>query len=688
MKKIIILAIFFFFILFPFSILAKENLPQVLFINQVRGGECCAKGTLNNLKLQINTFTKFNVPAYFALRYDVLTNKKYVDFLKQQSIKYPAIIRLGLMIEVTPQLAKDAGVKYKEKESTWFEAQNAFTIGYRPEERKKLVDFLFKKFFATFNYYPSLTSAWMIDTNTLNYINKKYGIKVHQITREQQETDSYTLYGGPPHYPYPASKSWLLVPDYQRNNAPLIVRQTVTDPFHNFEDKTNAFTSQPNDYANDGKTFEYFKQLVYQALFNQPKGQTGFILLGLENSMDLRFQEEYLKQIDYITSLKKDNRIIFPDINQLKTFWPEKKITVYYGKDLINNLDKFVYWITAPKYRLRLLLDNRELSISDLRIYDKTLADPYLKTPAKKGGQWIIQKKDVAEFFGKMNNLKINFNDQQDFIFSYQDEKGKTITLENKFDKIVNMQIWIYSLFSVFIVSIISLVGIFTLTIKKNLLKNILIYFVSFSAGALFGDVFIHLLPEIIKKTGLTVQLSSFVLLGIVVSLFIEKIIHWRHCHMPVNKTHVHRFAYMNLFGDSVHNFIDGLIIGTAYLISIPVGMATSLAVIFHEIPQEIGDFGVLIHAGIDRKKALMYNFLTATTAILGTIIAILLSSKIEGATNMLSAFASGSFIYIAGSDLIPELHKETELKKSVIQIFTFILGIAIMYGLLIVGSI
>ncbi len=235
-------------------------------------------------------------------------------------------------------------------------------------------------------------------------------------------------------------------------------------------------------------------------------------------------------------------------------------------------------------------------------------------------------------------------------------------------------------------VSLISLIGIFTLSIKENQLKNILIYTISFSAGALFGDVFIHLLPEIIKKTGLTVQLSSFVLLGIVVSLFIEKVIHWRHCHMPVNKNHIHSFAYMNLFGDSVHNFIDGLIIGAAYLISIPVGIATSLAVIFHEIPQEIGDFGILIYAGIDRKKALMYNFLTATTAILGAIIAILLSSKIEGAANMLSAFASGSFIYIAGSDLIPELHKETQLKKSLIQIFTFILGIAIMFGLLIVG--
>ena len=248
------------------------------------------------------------------------------------------------------------------------------------------------------------------------------------------------------------------------------------------------------------------------------------------------------------------------------------------------------------------------------------------------------------------------------------------------------MLIWVYSLLSVTFVSLLSLLGVFTLSIKENKLKNILIYSISFSAGALFGDVFIHLLPEIIEKNGLTVQISTFVLIGIVFSLFIEKIIHWHHCHLPVNKTHIHRFAYMNLFGDSIHNFIDGLIIGTAYLISIPVGLATTLAVVFHEIPQEIGDFGLLIHAGISRKKALIYNFLTATTAIFGAIIAILLSSKVEGMTIILSAFAAGSFIYIAGSDLIPELHKETQLKKSVIQIFTFILGIAIMYGLLIVG--
>lgn len=703
MKKIIILAIFIFFFLSLFITKIKVNkqivpttktLSQVLFINQVRGGECCAKGTLDNLKLQINAFTKLNVPAGFALRYDVLTNKKYVDFLAEQSIKYPAITRLGLMIEVTPQLAKDAGVKYKEKESTWFEAQNAFTIGYPPEERKKLVDFLFKKFFENFGYYPNLTSAWMIDTNTLNYINKKYGIKAHQITREQQETDSYTLYGGPPHYPYPASYKWLLVPDYQRNNAPLIVRQTVTDPVYNFGDKTNAFTSQPNDYANDGKTFEYFKQLVYQALFNQPKGQTGFALLGLENSMDLKFQEEYLKQINYIASLKKEGKIILPDVSQLKTFWPEKKITVYYGKDLINNLDKFVYWITTPKYRLRLLLNNRELSISDLRIYDKTLVDPYLKIPAKKGGHWIIPKKEVVNIYGKLtlpkiknrDSLIINPDNQQDFIFSYQDEKGKTITLENKFDKIVSMQIWIYSLFSVLIVSLIAFIGIITFPIKEKRLKNILLYFISFSAGALLGDVFIHLLPEAVAEGGFSLSVSINILLGIVTSLILEKFIHARHIHLAGKISRFRSVSIMSLFGDAIHNFIDGLIISASFLINIQVGIASTIAVILHEIPQEMGNFAVLLHGGFTKNRALFLNFLTALTAFLGVIVLLTFDVYAKNVTQFLIPFAAGNFIYIAGSDLIPELQREVKLKKSFIQIVTFILGIAVMYGLLIVG--
>jgi len=248
------------------------------------------------------------------------------------------------------------------------------------------------------------------------------------------------------------------------------------------------------------------------------------------------------------------------------------------------------------------------------------------------------------------------------------------------------MIIVIYSLLSVFFVSLISLIGLFSFPINEKNLKNILIYFISFSAGALFGDVFIHLLPEMVKQSGFTLFSSLSLLSGISISLFIEKIICWRHCHLPITKTHIHRFAYMNLFGDGVHNFIDGLIIGASYLASLPVGIATTIAVIIHEIPQEIGDFGVLLHGGFSKSKALFYNFLTALTAVVGTIISLLLFYHTKNIQNFLIPFAAGSFIYIAGSDLIPELHKEVDIKKSTVQITTFLLGIAIMMSILLFG--
>ena len=246
------------------------------------------------------------------------------------------------------------------------------------------------------------------------------------------------------------------------------------------------------------------------------------------------------------------------------------------------------------------------------------------------------------------------------------------------------MNTWFYSIISVLIVSFISFSGILTLSIKKEKLKNFLIYFVSFSAGALLGDVFIHLLPEVIEEYNQSISLIFiYTLLGIFVSFILEKIICWRHCHMPITKDHVHRFTWMNLWGDFFHNFIDGLTIAAGFLLSIPVGIATTLAVILHEIPQEIGDFGVLIYGGFKVKKALFLNFLTALSAVLGTTIGLLLNNKIDNLTLFLAPFAAGNFIYIASSDLIPELHKETKIKKSVIQIITFILGIGVMYGLL-----
>ena len=152
---------------------------------------------------------------------------------------------------------------------------------------------------------------------------------------------------------------------------------------------------------------------------------------------------------------------------------------------------------------------------------------------------------------------------------------------------------------------------------------------------------------------------------------------------MPITKTHIHPFAYMNLIGDSLHNFIDGLIVAGSYLISIPAGIATTIAVIFHEIPQEIGDFGVLVHGGFTKGKAISLNFITALTAVLGAVFALVLNNYVAHVEGYLISLAIGGFLYIAGSDLIPELHKETKISVSLIQILTFILGIIVMMALL-----
>ncbi len=241
--------------------------------------------------------------------------------------------------------------------------------------------------------------------------------------------------------------------------------------------------------------------------------------------------------------------------------------------------------------------------------------------------------------------------------------------------------IWTYTLLSVFLVSLIALIGILTFPIKTKVFQNFLTYLVSFSAGAFLGDVFIHLLPEAVEESGFGLEISLYILLGLIVSFAIEKVIHWRHSHTTANK-HYHPSAIMSLIGDTIHNFIDGLIIGTSYLISIPVGIATTVAVIFHEIPQEIGNFGVLLYGGLSKNRAVFLNFVTALTAILGAIIALLAAQSVEGASKFLIPFTAGHFIYIAGSDLIPELHKEVIFKKSAAQFFFLILGITAM-GLL-----
>lgn len=241
------------------------------------------------------------------------------------------------------------------------------------------------------------------------------------------------------------------------------------------------------------------------------------------------------------------------------------------------------------------------------------------------------------------------------------------------------LEIFVYAFLSVLVVSLISLIGILSFGVNSSFLKKILIYMISFSAGALFADVFIHMLPEIVESTGFSLGVSFMVVFGIVMSLVLEKIIHWRHCHMPITSHHVHPFSIMSLVGDALHNFIDGIIIGASYLLSIPIGIATTVAVIFHEIPQEIANFGVLVHGGFSRSRALLMNFVTSLTAFFGLLIVLVIGSRIEGIVSYLIAFAAGNFIYIAGSDLIPELHKENKLTQSLIQIFSFVLGVGVI---------
>ncbi|MEK6945259.1 MAG: ZIP family metal transporter [Nanoarchaeota archaeon] len=244
------------------------------------------------------------------------------------------------------------------------------------------------------------------------------------------------------------------------------------------------------------------------------------------------------------------------------------------------------------------------------------------------------------------------------------------------------ISVWAYTLISVIIVSLVSLIGIITLSIKTERLQKFLIYLISFAAGALFADAFLHLLPGL-AKNGLGIKIPVFILTGIVIFFVIEKIVHWQHCHMPITKNHVHSLATMNLIGDGFHNFLDGLIIATSYIISVPAGIATTLAVLIHEIPQEIGDFGVLIYGGYSKKKALLVNFLSAILAVVGAVAALLLSKYISGVEELITAIAIGGFIYIAGSDLIPELHKEYSTKKALLQLLFFLIGIALIGSLL-----
>lgn len=224
-------------------------------------------------------------------------------------------------------------------------------------------------------------------------------------------------------------------------------------------------------------------------------------------------------------------------------------------------------------------------------------------------------------------------------------------------------------------VSLVSFIGILFVGLKETFVKRILMALVGFSSGSLIGAAFLDLLPESLEQIGQAI--FYYVIVGIVFFFAMEKFLYWRHCHD--GKCEVHMFAYLNLFGDGVHNFVDGVTIAAGFLISYSLGFAVTLAVIFHEIPQELGDFGVLLYGGFGKKKALTYNFLSALAAVAGSLVTYYLASQIQGVAHLLVPFAAGGFIYIAATDLMPELHKKTQGRDALVQLLTILAGIALM---------
>ena len=242
----------------------------------------------------------------------------------------------------------------------------------------------------------------------------------------------------------------------------------------------------------------------------------------------------------------------------------------------------------------------------------------------------------------------------------------------------------LYATGRVVFVSAVSFVGLGTIAMGGERLKKVVFVLVSLAAGALLGDAFIHLIPEAFLSGGDPSRVSLLILFGVLLFFVLEKILRWHHYHDMESDTHMTKhIGHMNLVSDGMHNLIDGVFIGVSYLVSIPVGVATTVAVLLHEIPQEIGDFGVLVHSGYSTSRALFLNLCAALLSLLGAIIAVAVGPAVQGFSEAVLPVTAGTFIYIAASDLVPELHKISDPKKSLFQLAFMLVGIGLMYGLL-----
>jgi len=241
-------------------------------------------------------------------------------------------------------------------------------------------------------------------------------------------------------------------------------------------------------------------------------------------------------------------------------------------------------------------------------------------------------------------------------------------------------KVWLYALVSTLIVSLISLIGVFLLSFKTKQLHRILILLVCFSIGALLGNTFFDLLPEAYIHIPNAKITGWLILGGFLVFFVLEQFLHiYMHKRKDGIET-IKTYGYLSLYADSIHNFTDGVLIGAAWMFTPEIGFATTLAIVLHEIPQEISDFGVLLQAGFSKRKALLNNFYVACTAVLGTIITLWIGEKVEQLSIYILPIAAGGFIYLACSSLLPEILKETTKKNFWIHLLFILSGLALMY--------
>lgn len=241
------------------------------------------------------------------------------------------------------------------------------------------------------------------------------------------------------------------------------------------------------------------------------------------------------------------------------------------------------------------------------------------------------------------------------------------------------MSLLLWILASTILVSLLSFVGVLVLFFKDSLLSKMVLWLVAFSAGSLIGGAFLHMIPEAISTLNNNTLVFMWVIVGFSIFFALELFIHWHHCHSLEceHKEYVKPTAYLILVADGLHNFIDGLAIAGAFIVDVRVGIVTAIVIATHEIPQELGDFGVLINSGWKKSRALLFNFLSGLTAVLGGLLVYFVARDFN--VDFLLPLAAGGFIYIASSDLIPEVKHHDKITTNLNHLMAFVLGILLV---------